>query len=93
MSGRLFDVQDYFLDDFGPYLPPQHAKALNSENLASFDTHLWVDVLRLLCQYHPEGAVLVFLPGWQEIRSLQKALLADSQFREVRRWKMRLTEG
>ena len=85
VPGRLHPVTELYLDDFGPRLgvPVGTARgqtAVDEIIQEEGGPKFWVPLLKHVCSAHREGAVLCFLSGWNEIRTLLRALEADSFF-------------
>ena len=66
---------------------PSHViSALCEMDLEKINLHLTVCLLRHICTTMSDGAVLVFLPGWDTISKLHDMLKADMLFNNTKRF-------
>lgn len=56
-------------------------KYLQSVNPRSIDCTLIEKLIRKICNDSEDGAILVFLPGWDDIKKIREKLLASSYFK------------
>ena len=75
----MHPVREYFLPDVCKLLNEPLALTEDSEPRTPFD--LILDLIKRIDSTRPEGGILVFLPGWQEIKTL-KARINDSIYKE-----------
>ncbi|PIK46853.1 putative ATP-dependent RNA helicase DHX30 [Apostichopus japonicus] len=94
VPGRMYQVQEYFLPEVMDRLQEagirHHRQSVNSGDEAEkpeTDHDLVVDVVKYLDQVKPPGAILVFLPGWQDIKTvndrLRNTLRKDGEARYI----------
>lgn len=90
VPGRIHPVDSHFLEDYGHTVGVQTGRG--GQGMSADDAtqeegqpKLWVPLLKNICRSHPEGAVLCFLSGWNEIRTLLRALETDPFFDPVRK--------
>eukprot|EP00026_Physarum_polycephalum_P000203 Phypoly_transcript_00203.p1 GENE.Phypoly_transcript_00203~~Phypoly_transcript_00203.p1 ORF type:complete len:1178 (-),score=157.51 Phypoly_transcript_00203:119-3652(-) len=75
IPGRTFPVTDYFLEDIDRMIGKPH------HNEEEIDNRLIEDLILHICnKTPPQGGILVFLPGWDEIQSLNGRLRANPRF-------------
>ena len=61
-------------------------KYLEKANPELIDTHLILSLLRKICIDSAEGAILVFLPGWDDINQTRERLLACPNFKDPKKF-------
>ncbi|PIK35179.1 putative ATP-dependent RNA helicase DHX30 [Apostichopus japonicus] len=94
VPGRMYQVQEYFLPEVMDRLQEagirHHRQSVNLGDEAEkpeTDHDLVVDVVKYLDQVKPPGAILVFLPGWQDIKTvndrLRNTLRKDGEARYI----------
>lgn len=85
LKGRTFPVTEYFLEDFlGDFNLPGltyhpldfkiSAVESNSENYKPLVFTLIVQIIQKIEENHENGAILVFLSGWEDITKLKDEL-------------------
>jgi len=80
VSGRAFPVKEHFLEDVIRLLPAVNQRSLSiyqdkNSNRPMVDVDLTTKLIRHIDNRKPsEGAILCFLPGWQDIKSLHSKL-------------------
>lgn len=66
--------------------PHSVTESLKRMDLSQVDLQLMLLLLRHICHRMEEGAILVFLPGWDTISKLHDMLRADPVFRGSSRY-------
>ena len=66
--------------------PHSVVEALKQVDLDQIDLQLMLILLRHICHSMEEGAILVFLPGWDTISKFHDMLKADPAFRGSSRY-------
>ena len=61
--------------------PSSVLSSLQKMNMEEIDLHLILHLLKYICRQNEEGAVLVFLPGWDTITKLHDMLQGDVMFK------------
>lgn len=80
VNGRAFPVKEHFLDNIFGLLPAgnqQHLSHYHSKNTSKpiIDVDLAIQLIRHIDDTKPpEGAILCFLPGWQDIQTIHSKL-------------------
>ncbi|XP_067835126.1 ATP-dependent RNA helicase DHX30 [Heptranchias perlo] len=75
VPGFMYPVKDYYLDDILPMLGRRKTTRLNQdEEDPAPDLDLVTDTIVHIDARSESGAILCFLPGWQEIRGVQQRL-------------------
>uniref|UniRef100_A0A0P4W1J7 RNA helicase n=1 Tax=Scylla olivacea TaxID=85551 RepID=A0A0P4W1J7_SCYOL len=87
VPGTLYPLTRHYLPSALQVLgikPQHHSLAALSEpdSYPSVNVDLVVDVLRAIDKSRPPGAVLCFLPGWQDISLVLTRLLKDARLQE-----------
>lgn len=77
VSGKMFPVKEYFLEDLVHKI--SHIK-IEENKKPILDTDLVVDTINFVNENESEGAILCFLPGWHEIRTIQTKLQETKNF-------------
>ncbi|CAG5031024.1 unnamed protein product [Parnassius apollo] len=82
VPGRTFPVELSYLEDiqkkFHLKLPMTLENCTKEDGKPQINCQEVVDVIKAVDKTQPEGAILVFLPGWAEIKSVKTLL--DEQF-------------
>ena len=65
---------------------PFVTESLKKMNLEDFDLSLILNLLKHICINMEDGAILVFLPGWDTISKLHDMLQSDVMFRKSSRY-------
>lgn len=85
IPGRLYKVKNHYLPEILNLLPSSSSSCASSKkgysnynmastNQAKVNRELVVDLIRYIDREKPEGAILCFLPGWDDIRSISEML-------------------
>uniref|UniRef100_UPI00398F0B32 ATP-dependent RNA helicase DHX30 n=1 Tax=Pristiophorus japonicus TaxID=55135 RepID=UPI00398F0B32 len=75
VPGFMYPVKDYYLDDILPMLGRRKTTQLNQDEEDPVpDLDLVTDTIVHIDAHSESGAILCFLPGWQEIRGVQQRL-------------------
>ena len=61
--------------------PPRVVESLRRIDEKDIDLKLVMTLIRHICCNHSDGAILVFLPGWDTISKLHDMLMASPVFR------------
>ncbi|XP_022239552.1 putative ATP-dependent RNA helicase DHX30 [Limulus polyphemus] len=73
--GFVHDVEEYFLSDIYKILGKREtSNNMKSYNLPRVNYDLILDLIQHIDSEEPPGAILCFLPGWQEIRAMLERL-------------------
>lgn len=86
VPGFMHPVRDRFLEDvlkeMGRPLPDQRRREASSEEKdeVALDLDLVADVIEHVDKHREPGAILCFLPGWQDIKMVLEKLSAKSHF-------------
>ncbi|KAM6919240.1 ATP-dependent RNA helicase DHX30 [Xenentodon cancila] len=87
VPGFMYPVQDRYLEDIlremgRPPMVEERMKADKQEELdeATLDLDLVADLIEHIDRHGKPGAVLCFLPGWQDIKAVQEKLDRKSHF-------------
>ena len=75
ISGKMYPVEEYFLEDLVDKIPTAKVEDHKRPNL---DADLIVDTINFIDKNELQGAILCFLPGWHEIRTVQTKLLEEN---------------
>uniref|UniRef100_A0AAY5KZW6 RNA helicase n=1 Tax=Esox lucius TaxID=8010 RepID=A0AAY5KZW6_ESOLU len=81
--GRTFPVQEYFLEDciqMTKFIPPPNDRKKRDRDEEGGEEELVEALLKYIETLQVAGAVLVFLPGWNLIYSMQKHLEMNPHF-------------
>ncbi|EGI63892.1 Putative ATP-dependent RNA helicase DHX30 [Acromyrmex echinatior] len=90
VPGRLFAVKMHFLEDI-EHLPniqkyqtyvPKSRFEIDEVGKLSIDIGKIVQVIKWISSHKPPGAILCFLPGWNEIMKVQSMLEDTSSYNE-----------
>lgn len=86
VEGKIYPVKMHFLEDFKNKLPPLKTKAKPNfdKSYTNKDIKLEmihfddiVNLVKWIIDNKPPGAILCFLPGWHEIKTLEELLNND----------------
>uniref|UniRef100_A0A8C5NBA2 RNA helicase n=1 Tax=Gouania willdenowi TaxID=441366 RepID=A0A8C5NBA2_GOUWI len=80
VPGFMHPVQDRYLEDVLRDMGRPSVDVRVRSDGASLDHHLVADVIEHIDRHGEPGAVLCFLPGWQDIRSVQENLESRTRF-------------
>ncbi|KAM7400526.1 hypothetical protein PAMA_004964 [Pampus argenteus] len=87
VPGFMHPVQDKYLEDvlreMGRSLPVHERRELKKQGRRDeivIDADFVADVIQHIDKHEEPGAVLCFLPGWQEIKAVQEILQGRQQF-------------
>ena len=73
VPGSLYSVKEYFLEDVDKLVGmPKNTEAASSDLAVPYP--LLEELVVHIINYLGDGGILCFLPGWEEIRALQKQL-------------------
>ncbi|KFM62482.1 putative ATP-dependent RNA helicase DHX30, partial [Stegodyphus mimosarum] len=75
VPGNVFPVKDYFLEDLQNFIPGINNLNRNDSVL---DSDLVVKVINHINATQEPGAILCFLPGWNDIRTVHGKLLESN---------------
>ncbi|KAJ8032843.1 ATP-dependent RNA helicase DHX36 [Holothuria leucospilota] len=77
-----------FLDKFDDYIvamrqsyPEDVVNSLATMDHDNFDLDLGAELIRYICLKKPQGAILMFLPGWDQISKMNDLLMKQGMFR------------
>lgn len=73
------------LETSGKY-PSSVTRSLRMMDLGDFDLNLMLHLIKYICSRMDNGAILVFLPGWDTISKLHDMLNNDVMFRGSSRY-------
>ena len=80
------EIEQYIIDlEVARKYPLSVIESLRRMDLEDFDLVLMVQLLKHICTRMEEGAVLIFLPGWDTISKLHDMLQSDVMFRNSSR--------
>lgn len=71
IPGKMYPVEEYFLEDMVDKISVNKIQDSERPNL---DADLIVDTINYINENESPGAILCFLPGWHEIRTVQTKL-------------------
>lgn len=74
VPGFMYPVKQYYLEDFLPILEKSRKTFAKIEDDCLTDLQLISAVLMHIDEHGEPGGILCFLPGWQDIRSMQQLL-------------------
>ncbi|XP_066584729.1 ATP-dependent RNA helicase DHX30-like [Prorops nasuta] len=75
IPGLLYPVNMHFLEDIQHLVPiTQYNEAINEFDIVRTDCYSIANLIRWLNKNEGPGAILCFLPGWQEISKVQSLL-------------------
>ena len=80
LEGRLYPVTNYYLPQVQELISDagiatsERTMSLMNQNNPKVNRDLVVDVIRALDKTKPDGAILCFLPGWDDIRAVKDSL-------------------
>ncbi|CAL8280233.1 unnamed protein product [Lota lota] len=86
VPGFMHPVQDRYLEEVlqemrrTPRPPPRPKRGAEGKEEAAPDLDLVADVIEHIDRHGEPGAVLCFLPGWQDIKAVQERLESKSRF-------------
>lgn len=74
VSGRCYPVRDYYLEDICDEMRIRIPREDSIERAPKLNFNVLADLIRYIDDTREQGAVLCFMPGWKEMKSLQKEL-------------------
>eukprot|EP00795_Rhopilema_esculentum_P010997 gene10997-19837_t len=84
IPGFTYPVQEFYIEDIYEMLSMHYSRqtvhSLCNADLESIDFHLISSILRHICNRMEDGAVLIFLPGWDDISKLHDLLRSNPFF-------------
>lgn len=74
VSGRCFPVKDVYLDDICHQFRFKPPREEARDRVPKLDIGLLTDLILRIDETRPQGAILCFMPGWKEMKAMQKEL-------------------
>ncbi|XP_056374785.1 ATP-dependent RNA helicase DHX30 isoform X2 [Hyla sarda] len=84
VPGFMYPVKEHFLEDILPMLGRTFSQNSQAREECVPDLDLISEVILHIDECGPPGGILCFLPGWQEIRSIQEILQEHLSYRNGR---------
>lgn len=75
VEGYLHPVREYFLPEVCEFLGKEAPEVDKEDPKTEFD--LLFTLIRYIDSNRPEGGILVFLPGWQEIKTIKNRIYSS----------------
>jgi len=74
VAGRCFPVRDHFLNDICDGMRIRPPRDEVRERAPKLNINLLTDLIRDIDETRDQGAILCFMPGWKEMKAMQKEL-------------------
>lgn len=74
VSGRCYPVREYYLEDIAHDLRFEVPRDEYRERAPKLNVNTVADLIKYIDDTRDQGAVLCFMPGWKEMKALQKEL-------------------
>lgn len=74
VSGRCYPVKDQYLEDICHQFRFKPPREEARERVPKLDIGLLTDLILRIDDTRPQGAILCFMPGWKEMKAMQKEL-------------------